>query len=409
MNTSEMWKNTFPSASQYQVHRHLTNLTIGTPATLSSSQPSGITRKPSLKGLGIDISKTQKQPSYTNVPYPIESPQQSKSGWFKRDKKRDSTTSQPPAQAPQLPHISLGPAPPAIPPKIVSPGITNGGMAYSPHKAQNLQYDRRASYQKDDYIAMPMAPPVIPPKPADKYSPIQVPGQQNKPVSVPPVVPIGSLPTIRRSSPLLGDVFGETFNVNRRTKLEEAPRLESPRRGKSPIRQPLVNTFMLQAQQLEKEEKEKAATQASTGQSTKVGRQLSATSTVASTMVDKPPSSQPASPDDDASVSGSKAGFFSHFRKRARKRMSANEEESSPETSSAMPISPLPQLRLGGENSLRNSIVMEDFYEDAEEDLEHDRLRTMKELDYAMAAGYRPPQQQHITIAPAPSKSQSSH
>ena len=308
-------------------------------------------------------------------------------------------------------------------------------MAFSPQKGSRPSHDRTISYPRDDHgspsIPMPSSlhpppPPVVPPKvPVEKvmFSPsqvqqqqIQVPGYQSvKPPSIPPVPPsLGALPTIRPSSPLLGEVFSDTFNVNRRhLKLEEAPRLESPKRDKSPVRPPVVNTFLLQAQQLEREEKEKQT--ALSGQSTKVGRQLSAASTAASTKPDKAVS--PTDSVDDEMLSNGKPGFFSHFRKRARKRISVNGEEGSPDSSSSMPISPLPQLRPmnfggggGGDKSLRNSVVMEDFYEDAQEDLETDLLRTMKEIDYAMAAGYRPPAvNHHITIAPsATNKNQSS-
>jgi hypothetical protein len=82
--------------------------------------------------------------------------------------------------------------------------------------------------------------------------------------------------------------------------------------------------------------------------------------------------------------------------------LSPSGDETSP-----MPISPIPQLRplpLGtGDKSLRNSIVMEDFFEDAREDMESDLL---KQVDEALSITYRP---QHITIAPSPMKPISSH
>ena len=196
--------------------------------------------------------------------------------------------------------------------------------------------------------------------------------------------------------------------MRRNLKLEEAPRLESPKRDKSPVRQPVVNTFLLQAQQLEERERQEKSTVGSvamSNSSTKVGRQLSAASSAASNKMEGIVQGTNTIEDDNMSTTG-KPGFFSHFRKRARKRISVNGEEGM--DTSSIPVSPIPQLRLGGDKSLRNSVVMEDFFEDAQERLDSDLMRTMKEVDYAIAAGYRPPQQ-HITIAPSPIKHHSSH
>jgi hypothetical protein len=178
--------------------------------------------------------------------------------------------------------------------------------------------------------------------------------------------------------------------------MEEAPKPE-----KSPIRVPVVNTFALQA----------AALEAQSGQSTlatqsptKVGRQLSSTSTDVA--------SPSASPSEPPTGDNAKAGFFSHFRKKARKRMSMTEDSLEPSSATSslaptIPISPIPQLRpidLGGENSLRNSIVMEDFFEDAREEIESRDL--MKQFDEALAAAAAgsTAKPTHITIAPAPIK-----
>ena len=217
---------------------------------------------------------------------------------------------------------------------------------------------------------------------AARVSWIQVPGQQQK---APELPHLPSLPTIRPISPLQGDVFGP---ITRKPVAKESPRIPTPKR-ESPVRRPVVNTFALQAAQLEVEPH------------SKVGRQLSATSTdVPTPPIDK--ESQVESPLDESN-SSPKSGFFSHFRKRARKRMSIDESITSPDP---MPISPIPQLRplqLGGEKSLRNSIVMEDFFEDAQEEIESD---LMKSVDEALSATYRP---QHIIIAPSLIKGASSH
>ena len=231
-----------------------------------------------------------------------------------------------------------------------------------------------------------MRPPVNPaPKLAEqaaRVSWIQVPGQQQK---APELPHLPSLPTIRPISPLQGDVFE---SVSRKPAAKESPRAPTPKR-ESPVRQPVVNTFALQAAQLGVEPH------------SKIGRQLSATSTdVPTQLTDK--ESQAESPVDE-STSSPKSGFFSHFRKRARKRMSVDEFITSPDP---MPISPIPQLRpiqLGGEKSLRNSIVMDDFFEDAQEEIESD---LMKSMDEVLSAAYRP---QHITIAPSTIKGASSH
>jgi hypothetical protein len=217
---------------------------------------------------------------------------------------------------------------------------------------------------------------------AARVSWIQVPGQQQKPPELPH---LPSLPTLRPISPLHGDVFEP---IPRKPVPKESPRAPTPKR-ETPVRQPLVNTFALQAAQLERESH------------AKVGRQLSSTSGEAPARpTDK--ESQAESPVDESS-SSPKSGFFSHFRKRPRKRMSFDESIASP---APMPISPVPQLgpiQLGGEKSLRNSVVMEDFFEDAQEEIESD---LMKSVDEVLSAVYRP---QHITIAPSLIKGASSH
>lgn len=232
-----------------------------------------------------------------------------------------------------------------------------------------------------------MPPPVnLAPKAAEqtgRVSWIQVPGQHQK---APELPHLPSLPTIRPISPLHGDVFEA---VTRKPVPKESPRAPSPKR-ESPVRQPVVNTFALQAAQLEVEPH------------SKVGRQLSATSSEVPTRpTDKETEAE--SPVDETN-SSPKSGFFSHFRKRARKRMSVDESPTSPDP---MPISPIPQLQpiplLGREKSLRNSIVMEDFFEDAQEEIESD---LMKSVDEVLSAVYRP---QHITIAPSPIKGVPSH
>ena len=375
-----------------------------------------------LKGLGIEVpqpprgarpqaSYTSLQPSHSYVQQELSHQQSqpqlqqpSKGGWFRRDKKRDSSITQLPSQAPQLPQINLAPAAPAVAPKIVSPGL-NGGMAFSPTKQARPPPERperppeRLIYPKEAYAQIPAS--LIPAQQGNQgmagqagrvswTQQIQVPGQQPKPQELSSL----ALPTIRPVSPLQGDVFGEsTFLVNRKP-VKETVGLESPKQERSPVRQPIVNTFLQQAQQLEQAEPE----------SNKVGRQLSAASRVP-TGPDKL-SSPTGSPSDDSN--SPKSSFFSHFRKRARKRMSTGGDELSPgDETSSMPISPIPQLRplpLGsGDKSLRNSIVMEDFFEDAREDMESDLL---KQVDEALSSTYRP---QHITIAPSPMKPISSH
>jgi hypothetical protein len=258
-------------------------------------------------------------------------------------------------------------------------------MAFSPSKP--TQTDQKANHARENSNKIEVHPPINPPKMAEqaaKVSWIQVPGQP-----VPNPVPL-SLPTIRPISPLQGDVFGDSLNRTSNKPVKESPRAQSPKRQPSPVRKPVVNTFAQQAQQLQQLELETH---------NKVGRQLSATSTVPSGP-DKL-SSPTESPDDDAS-SSPKTRFFSHFRKRPRKRMSGNDD--APETS--MPISPAPQLRpiqLGGDKSLRNSIVMEDFFEDAKEEFEGD---LMKQVEEALSVAYR---SQHITIAPSAIKPINSH
>jgi hypothetical protein len=170
------------------------------------------------------------------------------------------------------------------------------------------------------------------------------------------------------------------------------------------VRQVLVNTFVQQALALERAEKEEKNL-SPTLSSPKIGRQLSAASRDVPTRATQ--QSSPTSFEEESSSSSGKGGFFSHFRKRARKRMSVNGDEVvSPD---AMPISPIPQLRpvqLSAGNSLRNSIVMEDFFEDAQEEIESDLSRAIKQVDEALFKGYKPG---HITIAPAPNKGISSH
>jgi len=308
-----------------------------------------------------------------------------------------------------------------------------------------------------------------------------------------------ALPSIRPSSPLLGEVF----NGNKAAGLKATGGLESPKREKSPIK--VVNTFLLQAQALEAQEKLERQRQLELEQQqllqrlqeeqrqkqeqqrleeqqrlrelqvqqqkekelkekqeqlrqqqqlqqqqlqqqlqlqqqqlqqqqqippppslglsttelspTKVGRQLSAASSLPPQPLPSPSAATAASSspkslhDSDPSAAGlsrssSQKGFFSHFRKRARKRMSTSEDlhlvspssETSPGTgTSSMPISPLPQLPPLG----RNSVVMEDCFEDAQEELpSFEGMDFMKEVDM----GLKQRQSQHITIAASPVK-----
>lgn len=313
-----------------------------------------------------------------------------KSGWFNRgrDKKRDSSIGLAP---PQLPAINVAPSLPPIAPKITIPA----GMAFiSPNatKPQPQQPEQRSPYHpppKQHTFVEPHPPPA-PPKVGISHRgswnhPIQVPGQHGKGADL-------SLPTIRPVSPIHNQLFPGDHHVPRKPlKLEEAPKPE-----KSPIRVPVVNTFALQAAALEAQSTQ---TSLATQSPTKVGRQLSSTSTdVASPFP---------SPNELPTGEQGKAGFFSHFRKKARKRMSMTEDslEPSSATSPVAPISPIPQLRpidLGGETSLRNSIVMEDFFEDAREEIESRDL--MKQFDEALAAAAagNTAKPTHITIAPAP-------
>lgn len=216
------------------------------------------------------------------------------------------------------------------------------------------------------------------------WTQIQVPGQNLKQGEL---SHLPSLPSIRPISPLRNEVFPNSIH--------RKPVATTPKRGKSPPRQLLVNTFLQQAQQLERLGDEKSLSP----KPTKIGRQLSAASGEIPTHSDKSSSPTEVLGDDSGAT---KAGFFSHFRKRPRKGMSFGSDE--PET---MPISPLPQLgpiQLGGDKSIRNSIVMEDFFEDAREEFETD---LMKEVDEALSSTFRPTQ---ITIAPSPVKGQiSSH
>ena len=353
--------------------------------------------------------------------------------------------------------------------------MVNGGMAQSlspqqVHKVTKSTSDLRSQhpgYHRDDYstnVQMPITgqpqpfpPPKQPEPPSKPTYQIQYPGQGNLPppgkmaeIQLPALPSI--LPSIRPSSPLLGEVF----NGNRMGEVKKSSGLESPKREKSPIK--VVNTFLLQAQALEAEEKKRMEQQRlleqqqqeqlriqqqqeqlrlqkqqeelrlqqqqeqlriqqqqqqqqrmqSSGLSTtevsptKVGRQLSATSSLPSQPLPSPSaaagaSESPHQETEGLSRSSSQKGFFSHFRKRARKRMSTSEDispiEPSPITN--MPISPLPQLQFG-----RNSVVMEDFFEDAQEELPFESMDFVKEVDM----GLKQRQSQHITIAPNPVK-----
>lgn len=290
-------------------------------------------------------------------------------------------------------------------------------MAFSPQK-QRPSHERNPSYQ-DNIINIPVPqppPPQFPPpapppqRPVDPPPPpkiswanqIQVPGHTASKSEI--SLPL-ALPTIRPSSPLLGEVFESTFA---KKVVKEGNGLESPKRDKSPIRQPVVNTFLAQAQALEREEKrnweEKQNTNTLSLGSPKIGRQLSSTSSVLPPKVSSPTSGSTDEQDADGS-SSSKNGFFSHFRKRARKRISVNGEDSLSPTSdkmpiSPLPISPLPQIRSTTSDKLRNSIMMEDFFEDAQEEIQESDL--MKDV---LSGKLR----QHITIAPSPTKATSSH
>lgn len=269
-------------------------------------------------------------------------------------------------------------------------------MAFSPGKSGRPQYEQKASY---DHVE---GPPPNHAKVSDQVSnriswthQVQVPGQQSKQLSLgtlpdPPVLPDLSLPSIRPLSPLHNGVFGESSSPRKVLKSEVAPAPE-----KSPIRVPVVNTFIQQAQSLELEEKSIAI------QPPKIGRQLSNASR------DVPKTSSPdESPTDDLNAPG-KAGFLAHFRKKARKRMSGSGDD----FENSMPITPIaPQLgplQVGGDKSLRNSVVMEDFFEDAQETFEGDSL--LKQVDEALSAAGGFKTLQHITIAPSPMKGLSSH
>jgi hypothetical protein len=277
-------------------------------------------------------------------------------------------------------------------------------MAFSPPKPTRPQPELRPNYPQDRIEKPPpniQAPKVAePPAKITWTQQIQVPGQQNsqqnsKPIELPFLPP---LPTIRPVSPLQGGVFGDsTPSGNRKQANENTSLGPSPKREKSPVRQPVVNTFLQQAQQLERQEKGLHSPPP------KIGRQLSAASQDVPTRPDKV-TTPTESPGDESNAAG-KAGFFSHFRKRARKRMSVNGDEIvSPE--SPMPISPIPQLqpiKVDDDKSLRNSIVMDDFFEDAQDHFEGD---LMKEVDEVLSATFRP---QHITIVPSPTKAIASH
>jgi hypothetical protein len=284
-------------------------------------------------------------------------------------------------------------------------------MAFSPHK-QRPSHERNPSYPREDHIInipVPQPPPAPPPaRPIDVPPPkiswasqIQVPGHTASKSEISRPL---ALPTIRPSSPLLGEVFESTFA---KKVVKEGNGLESPKREKSPVRQPVVNTFLAQAQALEREEKrnweEKQLTNSNTLSlgSPKIGRQLSSTSSVLPPKVSSPTSGSAEELEPDGSSSSTKNGFFSHFRKRARKRISVNGEDSLSPTSdkmpiSPLPISPLPQIR---QDKFRNSIMMDDFFEDAQEEIESDLMKDV-------LSGKLP--RQHITIAPSPAKAISS-
>ena len=387
------------------------DMKIAPPATMNAAvkpieiPPRGARQQPSLSPMSTQTSFNQNELTHhTNQPQLTTQ----KSGWFKREKKRDSSIGQAP---PQLPTINVAPSLPTIAPNAMA---IPAGMAFiSPTKATKphpplpeqpkVAYPQPQPAPRQNLFPEPPPPPVpkveIAPRQSTWNPIIQVPGQQNyKAADL-------SLPTIRPVSPLHGELFPSDHHYIPRKplKLEETPKPE-----KSPARVPVINTFALQAAALEAQSALAAQSSLATQSPTKMGRQLSSTSgDVAS------PSATNVSPSGDPNneETGGKSGFFSHFRKRARKRMSMTEDS---ETTSAVsptaptiPISPVPQLRpidLGEESSLRNSIVMEDFFEDAREEIESRDL--MKQFDEALsaAAAGSPVKSTHITIAPAPTK-----
>lgn len=317
--------------------------------------------------------------------------------------------------------MSLGPPtlPPAAP-KMASPGV-NGGMAFSPAKPPHLP----AKPHPEVRVVNPPPPPVLPPKiPLQKLSwaqPIQVPGQQITSTKAPELPPLdlGSLG---------GTLFGETtFNAVPVKKIKEPTRSPSQKRDKSPVRVPVVNTFAQQAQLLEQQERASVTPPVAappnvpsviplgvpTGIAaviplapTKIGRQLSnASRDIPTQTVEKSDSTSTLdsmSPEDSSFTP--KSGFFSHFRKRARKRISVTEETmASPD---AMPVSPIPQLQpiqIGDDKSLRNSIVMEDFFEDARDHFTDSNGDLLRQVDEVLASGGAT-RTRHITIAPMPVK-----
>lgn len=303
----------------------------------------------------------------------------------------------------------------SVAPKIPAPPVqapaVNGGMAFSPQKTYSRPVEQRTREEPKKF--QPQIPPKVqeqlqrpPPQqvqvqaqPQWQTQPPPIPVQQNhvKTESIPNILP--ALPTIRPLSPLQGGVFGD-FAKPSKQQQEPEKTLVSPIRPPQSTDESLLNPHF----------------------GTKVGRQLSSTSRSdipgrTSQQISTPLDS----PNEDAS--SSKQGFFSHFRKRARKRMSSaqgyGDESPSPETSSTMPISPLPQFRpiqLTGSDgkSLRNSVVMEDFFEDARSELSSaDLLRQVDEVlskgdVFTGSAGPVVPGGKHITIAPSPTKSRGS-
>ena len=150
-------------------------------------------------------------------------------------------------------------------------------MAFSPSKPTRPppQPEPRVAYPKETPIEMP--PPSNPPKMAEQaakisWTQIQVPGQNLKQGEL---SHLPSLPSIRPISPLRNEVFPNSIH--------RKPVATTPKRGKSPPRQLLVNTFLQQAQQLERLGDEKSLSP----KPTKIGRQLSAASGEVPTHSDK--------------------------------------------------------------------------------------------------------------------------
>ena len=305
---------------------------------------------------------------------------------------------------------------------MASPGV-NGGMAFSPGRPQQPPTKPHPEIR----VVNPPPPPlpVQPPKVSQQKlswaQPIQVPGQPITSTKAP------ELPPLDLES-LGGNLFADaTFNALPVKKVKEPTRSPSRKRDKSPVRVPVTNTFAQQAQLLEQQEKASVAPVVAppippvipTGiqaiippAPAKVGRQLSnASRDMPIHPVEKSESMTTQDSllaDEDPSSSAAKPGFFSHFRKRARKRMSTTEEViASPD---AMPISPIPQLKaiqIGDNNFLRNSIVMEDFFEDAQDHFSDSSGDLLRQMDEALASSGST-RTKHITIAPMPVKSMAS-